>query len=158
MFFCSALTICILVDLFVRSWVEMWYIIELCNKHYCRPLREVVSWNASWFLGFQSLVVDLFVRSWVEIEQNFYPAQKCPCRPLREVVSWNILNPSACCRTLSRPLREVVSWNLPEIGLRRIKDGRPLREVVSWNEMLGAVWKMKMVDLFVRSWVEILCR
>ena len=57
------------VDLFVRSWVEMF----------------VVKFKTS------ELIVDLFVRSWVEIHSH----RNVRClpfrRPLREVVSWNIV-------------------------------------------------------------------
>ena len=59
------------VDLFVRSWVEILAKRTLARRGSCRPLREVVSWNA----------------------QGFPAPRLIGRRPLREVVSWNLLVP-----------------------------------------------------------------
>ena len=58
----------VVVDLFVRSWVETSMVKGLIRWIACRPLREVVSWN---------------YRAWLETFRRI-------SRPLREVVSWNI--------------------------------------------------------------------
>ena len=95
-------------------------------------------------------------------------------------MSWNWYHVISSASVTSRPLREVVSWNacvsfqyktsvastsswgrelkllvLPTISGSLIC--RPLREVVSWNIRWVDVLKNGLiVDLFVRSWVEIL--
>ena len=98
-----------------------------------RPLREVVSWNAC-----------------------VYSKRKSQSsRPLREVVSWNISEASVNVPNLCRPLREVVSWNTFQPISFMKNGGRPLREVVSWNTMQVLAYSGEIVDLFVRSWVEI---
>ena len=79
--------------------------------------------------------VDLFVRSWVEILPVYGTEGSRDCRPLREVVSWNIQRESG----------------------RKTKRSRPLREVVSWNRRGIVSEACPIVDLFVRSWVEISC-
>ena len=56
-----------------------------------------------------------------------------------------------------RPLREVVSWNFLSCGFFFTFSRRPLREVVSWNyNVYTGNYSRRKVDLFVRSWVEIL--
>ena len=55
----------------------------------------------------------------------------------------------------SRPLREVVSWNTQNTVDVNHFGSRPLREVVSWNMTIANADCDKIVDLFVRSWVEI---
>ena len=121
------------VDLFVRSWVEIYQMSTLLLR----------------------LQVDLFVRSWVEITRIFRQKQKLWSRPLREVVSWNDSTPEYVTSCTSRPLREVVSWNIALVRAEPHTKGRPLREVVSWNAKLScACWDKWVVDLFVRSWVE----
>ena len=146
----------IAVDLFVRSWVEI-FGKNLVLPPLSRPLREVVSWNV------------------ICPKQ----AREVNCRPLREVVSWNAirsipegaksLSTSSWGRELKyifqsiavirhrRPLREVVSWNIPICLSPLIHCCRPLREVVSWNTFQRLSSWCSHVDLFVRSWVEIWC-
>ena len=121
------------VDLFVRSWVEIYIvftsiIISIVDL-FVRSWVEIPSHNITAI----SIHVDLFVRSWVEICISVIECLGLDCRPLREVVSWNLNK-----------------YMFDEIG-----QGRPLREVVSWNEIIGGVLtNHSMVDLFVRSWVE----
>ena len=144
------------VDLFVRSWVE------IIPGIFHTP-RDIV---------------DLFVRSWVEIalpgdcgtrcvsstsswgrelkfSQNFFSdifdkSTSSWGRELKYLPQWKPLNHS------SRPLREVVSWNNFSRGIAESGESRPLREVVSWNFDFGFVVPGGViVDLFVRSWVEI---
>ncbi len=55
------------VDLFVRSWVEIFFQRRAAGFQYRRPLREVVSWNIPIHSSINHSLVDLFVRSWVEI-------------------------------------------------------------------------------------------
>ena len=104
--------------------------------------------------------VDLFVRSWVEIP-TFSNMLLCNSgRPLREVVSWNVVYETIISHLYSRPLREVVSWNTsPTYGSLTVN-----RSTSSWGRELK-YWLMysqimlNLVDLFVRSWVEIsICR
>ena len=62
------------VDLFVRSWVEIFFTSAGRRSAYCRPLREVVSWNEQGQRRFpDAQIVDLFVRSWVEIVPIRFP-------------------------------------------------------------------------------------
>ena len=99
------------------------------------------------------------------------------CRPLREVVSWN-LHCHAPAPFLPRSTsswgRELKYWrhylveghcvSTSSWG-RELKfcvnitsscySGRPLREVVSWNSCHPLSGAFIIVDLFVRSWVEI---
>ena len=121
------------VDLFVRSWVEMFGSWVPDSWIEGRPLREVVSWNnirlknirkrskstSSWGreLKYSSPTivaegegVDLFVRSWVEMK-----------------VKQNVLKNSVV-----------------DLFVR------------SWVEMSCTTWETLrlQVDLFVRSWVE----
>ena len=147
------------VDLFVRSWVEMFYTIECTQCPRCRPLREVVSWNTkyaneqlkarggrplrevvSWNKASQSENgkgngVDLFVRSWVEIKW-----------------AWHFSKVYGSTSSWGRELKYISCWFYIKLACRR-----PLREVVSWNtgDPKAEVQKL-LVDLFVRSWVEIL--
>ena len=100
--------------------------------------------------------VDLFVRSWVEIPLLRVIISCTICRPLREVVSWNVLEVSRDTYDSGRPLREVVSWNVkPIIPIQFLRVDLFVR---SWVEMLYNALSalLEMVDLFVRSWVEIL--
>ena len=78
------------VDLFVRSWVEIYLSSEYAVGQNRRPLREVVSWNVNNCANPCSLIR----------------------RPLREVVSWNLNWLNCCIICIGRPLREVVSWNI----------------------------------------------
>ena len=140
------------------SWGrELKYPLLFLKGNFCgRPLREVVSWNLIAKVFLAITLVDLFVRSWVEIIPRPSTLGKNTCRPLREVVSWN---------NLSTMLTEddhlsTSSWGRElKYGWRR-RDGRkrcrPLREVVSWNDMLDEKRQRYLVDLFARSWVEIM--
>ena len=82
------------VDLFVRSWVEIF-----CNiTCYCICITSTSSWGRE---------LKLFC--------NTLPAYFLHRRPLREVVSWNAYVCVTKVYAKSRPLREVVSWNTTEI-------------------------------------------
>ena len=122
------------VDLFVRSWVEIY------RKRYLKDWWQV----------------DLFVRSWVEMIIPSLCPPVLSSRPLREVVSWNIVIITNQRKNLRRPLREVVSWNILYGSVLCEEWG----STSSWGRELKC-WKInrwkrgKTVDLFVRSWVEI---
>ena len=123
-----------------------------------RPLREVVSWNmiSSEFTSARESV-DLFVRSWVEIFWTSDSDRPDCSRPLREVVSWNIKHIFSPVLRVRRPLREVVSWNTN--GLSNLGTTLVDLFVRSWVEIFK--WPfvdcLCVVDLFVRSWVEMSC-
>ena len=165
------------VDLFVRSWVEIhnwlvqlysnyrrplrevvsWNINPCCAKTYInrRPLREVVSWNIK---GIRAVKLKLCrplreVVSWND-KEKFYQCTGIR-RPLREVVSWNVSLSHFFLASWRRPLREVVSWNVWIFDRYTLCFCRPLREVVSWNIFVLFWLCWNLVDLFVRSWVEI---
>ena len=78
------------VDLFVRSWVEI-----------CSYVHTECVWR-----------VDLLVRSWVEILFQHYYHFYGYGRPFCEVVSWNDEYCAKMNEASGRPLREVVSWNV----------------------------------------------
>ena len=123
------------VDLFVRSWVEISYAYD--NTIYSNVDLFVRSWvEISRPRGRQSRnQVDLFVRSWVEILRNHHKTAICPRRPLREVVSWNKNN--------------AIYWDTDSMSTSSW--GRELKYTSSCSCTIPAT-----VDLFVRSWVEIL--
>ena len=144
-----------MVDLFVRSWVEM-YAASRQPSNFLVDLfvRSWVEIGLYYIVALQRRV-DLFVRSWVEIFLGVYPSnvpgsstsswgrelksewyQPRFClesRPLREVVSWNTQGKMMIGMQWSRPLREVVSWNSRLLIFSIRRKCRPLREVVSWN-------------------------
>ena len=167
----------IAVDLLVRSWVE---IVDGSFKHgqgACRPPREVVSWNRrsidqlvfrcvdllvrSWVeislltIPCGDCLVDLLVRSWVEIFFSLYANTSLIRRPPREVVSWNGNGASY----ISQTKMSTSSWGRELKCQKRsfwyILVRRPPREVVSWNILLAICNIDSIVDLLVRSWVEI---
>ena len=116
--------------------------------------RELKSYSR-WQSGSYS-IVDLFVRSWVEMPWFIILLKNGYSRPLREVVSWNVKYYQISSHIRGRPLREVVSWNQRRNIRFRWRNGRPLREVVSWNLWIPSdIRSGFIVDLFVRSWVEI---
>ena len=121
----------LIVDLFVRSWVEM--ILTMIKS-------QKASSTSSWGRELK------FVRDW---ELRFLEG-----RPLREVVSWNKYSGETYQEWERRPLREVVSWNRTVIFIPWWGFCRPLREVVSWNDKKWRKKNDRGVDLFVRSWVE----
>ena len=176
------LIVCLIVyvDLFVRSWVEIPHTFQVVTCKYRRPLREVVSWNchlsspplifqpstSSWgrelkFLpeniSVHPVPVDLFVRSWVEIlsTSRTFPASHVDLF----VRSWVEMSQHWSTRSWnhSRPLREVVSWNIYVISSRissRLSTsswGRELKYFLNYSILFSV-----KVDLFVRSWVEII--
>ena len=144
------------VDLFVRSWVEIFgHLISLFHN-LGRPLREVVSWNMKQTeIQAKYFTVDLFVRSWVEIWNRQKFKQNISVDLF--VRSWVEMGKISDWNTMIKVDLFVRSWvEIAQVhffacqGLRR-----PLREVVSWNTNIWLiVWTAK-VDLFVRSWVEI---
>ena len=119
-----------------------------------RPPREVVSWNTivERKNGWGRLSTSSWGRELKYQNKNKILFEKC--RPPREVVSWN----TACVVSLSvasrRPPREVVSWNAINSYQKMLRACRPPREVVSWNTSSSAVIIHLLVDLLVRSWVE----
>ena len=145
------------VILFVRMWVEMWYINGVGVKWERHPLREDVSWNMSFNVSYNDWMMSssswgcelkyinrymytlaahviLFVRMWVEMTLLLFLFLLHVCHPLREDVSWNVFCIPATATLLSHPLREDVSWN---------KIAKTLID------------KEARVILFVRMWVEI---
>ena len=100
------------VDLFVRSWVEIF----------------AVNLSTSWLMSTSSWGREL---KWKPHAGHF----RTWSRPLREVVSWNEMTAGRSVTAESRPLREVVSWNTWWIIFFRYMQCRPLREVVSWNRI-----------------------
>ena len=166
------------VDLFVRSWVEIILTYFTAPSHKGRPLREVVSWNHLLTLWYCYLMVDLFVRSWVEI---LIPLNVLRLRPVDLFVrSWveieqeirrayMVLSTSSwgrelkCCVWWNRAntaMMSTSSWGRElkyvKYVVKKILRSRPLREVVSWNISTLTRTAGKTVDLFVRSWVEIM--
>ena len=100
------------VILFVRMWVEMWYINGVGVKWERHPLREDVSWNMSFNVSYNDWMMSssswgcelkyinrymytlaahviLFVRMWVEMTLLLFLFLLHVCHPLREDVSWN---------------------------------------------------------------------
>ena len=122
------------VDLLVRSWIEIDYIIT-----------EV------------SIVrVDLLVRSWIEIQNAWYSLATGIGRPPCEVVNWNkyvfetSLNVGKSTSLWGRELK----FPLPDNShTKRIR--RPPCEVVNWNTDPPELESESIVDLLVRSWIEI---
>ena len=145
----------------------------------CRPLREVVSWNFR-PIGWSPLG-PVSTSSWGR-ELKWRHRRKAflrrNSRPLREVVSWNGITAYPTTSVPGRPLREVVSWNTSaesenisessstsswgrELKYAPTGDNMVLHPVDlfvrSWVEMITSyrLPQKRQVDLFVRSWVEI---
>ena len=103
------------------------------------------------------IAVDLFVRSWVETWSPWPCVTRQP-----STSSWgrelkHKYDTTGKRRNKCRPLREVVSWNSLAFMELCKENGRPLREVVSWNSHeQNTDCDQRIVDLFVRSWVETL--
>ena len=121
-----------LVDLFVRSWVEI-----LKSKNEVEESRVdlfVRSWveMLNCLYNYKSVDVDLFVRSWVEIHIPSIHNRTLLCRPLREVVSWNHLLSTIYASWVRRPLREVVSWNIVPVTYEIFAD----KSTSSWGREL----------------------
>ena len=122
-----------LVDLFVRSWVEtsrpkVQYSGRRSTSSWGRELKQIV--GNGW--------------TWKE------------CRPLREVVSWNLIN----SKVFSHSSRSTSSWGreLKHTPLKAFKS--PIQSTSSWGRELNpfflfCIGYQEFVDLFVRSWVEI---
>ena len=112
--------------------------------------------NQAMNCGMLSLV-DLLVRSWVEIYECVKYITGHSRRPPCEVVSWNL------CRMhtraflySSRPPCEVVSWNTKDIDKfveQDLVDLLVRSWVEIWNWWIAHI--LSEVDLLVRSWVEI---
>ena len=146
-----------MVDLFVRSWVEI-------PSSYCiayffgrRPLREVVSWNNSYY--YFCVVSVWSTSSWGrELKWNVLPLTVIVLirRPLREVVSWNAITQyffNNLLKSTSSWGRELKSSTIILIALR-------ISSTSSWGRELKYLMNtgtefLCRVDLFVRSWVEI---
>ena len=113
------------VILFVRMWVEMWYINGVGVKWERHPLREDVSWNMSFNVSYNDWMMSssswgcelkyinrymytlaahviLFVRMWVEMTLLLFLFLLHVCHPLREDVSWN-------CSVISNKARKNAS-------------------------------------------------
>ena len=123
-----------LVDLYVRSWIEislffMWMLIRQC-----RPLCEVVNWNYQFVENEGLTFVDLYVRSWIEI--------------YKELIEEKTILVDLYVR----------SW----IEIKKERKKRKMKTVDlyvrSWIEIcIWSIYDQKLVvDLYVRSWIEIM--
>ena len=143
------------VDLFVRSWVEIKMLqvltrLKLSTSSWGRELKCKKSFSPVVYSASTSSWGRELKYQWNHHENGFHER-----RPLREVVSWNTIIEECYDFDSSRPLREVVSWNTSKQRVAIQQDSLPLREVVSWNTKKMAGCQHIKVDLFVRSWVEI---
>ena len=147
------------VILFVRMWVEMWYINGVGVKWERHPLREDVSWNMSFNVSYNDWMMSssswgcelkyinrymytlaahviLFVRMWVEMTLLLFLFLLHVCHPLREDVSWN-------CSVISNKARKNASssswgcelkyfflWHFPHILLSSSSWGCELKCVL----------------------------
>ena len=125
---------CKIVDLFVRSWVEMYKAgkpprLNQSTSSWGRELKYMSCTGLR-----KSKRVDLFVRSWVEIQLRLIDHVSLHIVDLF-VRSWVEIDfkLQLAAKRASRPLREVVSWNSQKARKRHQHERRPLREVVSWN-------------------------
>ena len=166
------------VILFVRMWVEMWYINGVGVKWERHPLREDVSWNMSfnvsyndWMMsssswgcelkyksvlhGLRQNSVILFVRMWVEIKIEDSCGLEPHSHPLREDVSWNISNAFfvAVLTTSSSSWGCELKYTCARIHIH------PSWSSSSWGCELKWWYRRRKrgkcrVILFVRMWVE----
>ena len=107
----------------------------------------------SYFSGSGLQFVDLLVRSWIEIFQKEQMAimfrstslwgreLKCEFMQMRG-------------KRYSRPPCEVVNWNVPLKFKWTVRNRRPPCEVVNWNILIRSAGCYVIVDLLVRSWIE----
>ena len=122
----------------------------------CRPLREVVSWNEMTAGRSVTAEVDLFVRSWVEITCWLYNGTLLTVDLF--VRSWVEISMNDCIR-----LRKMStsSWGRELKCLFKPMVARSCRSTSSWGRELKFPWMTasglgRYVDLFVRSWVEMI--
>ena len=87
--FCFCFVWFLLVILFVRMWVEIFY--QGCKWYVTGVILFVRMWVEIEAVqpDHHFLSVILFVRMWVEMSSVWLPALCSSCHPLREDVSWN---------------------------------------------------------------------
>ena len=121
------------VILFVRMWVEMWWLKEV--EHGTKS-------SSSW--GCELKYYEFFIIHYGSLRH-----------PLREDVSWNIQPITDRICEKRHPLREDVSWNIS------IRQSEPRDLVILFVRMWVEIYVNKVpslsltVILFVRMWVEI---
>ena len=146
-----------LVDLYVRSWIEislffMWMLIRQC-----RPLCEVVNWNYQFVENEGLTFVDLYVRSWIEILMHIMQQRRWAGRStsmwgreLKFIKNWSKKKQSSSTSMWGRELKYVFEAFMIKNLLSTSMWGRELK---SW--MVRTMLRWNWVDLYVRSWIEI---
>ena len=121
-----------------------------------RPPCEVVNWNSK--LRMQIYSEELSTSLWGR-ELKYFCWRDFTIfisRPPCEVVNWNIGVNNNCVMQLRRPPCEVVNWNKHK-GAEILRfHGRPPCEVVNWNTCSTSNCSAGIVDLLVRSWIEMI--
>ena len=147
------------------------------NSFLRRPLCGVVNWNAGMIAHFHDIRVDLYVRSWIEISWCWillmigsstsmwgrelkYPQIWSDRHTWSSTSMWGRelkykFSAMRLFLIISRPLCEVVNWNRYVYCQFLYLLRRPLCEVVNWNYFWCLIDRDLMVDLYVRSWIEI---